>query len=54
MEELLKKAPERKEKTEQLNDFWDEVAKKNANKPINSEVMSIEEARKQGILSDGK
>lgn len=54
MEELLKKAPERKEKTEQLNDFWDAAAKKNANKPINSEVISIEEARKQGILSDGK
>lgn len=54
MQELLNKAPEQKEKTEQLNDFWDEAAKKNANKPINSEVMSIEEAKKQGILSDGK
>lgn len=54
MEELLNKAPERKEKTEQLNNFWDEAAKKNANKPINSEVISIEEARKQGLLSDSK
>ena len=54
MEELLKKAPEQKEKTEKLNDYWDAAAKKNANKPINSEVISIEEARKQGILSDGK
>lgn len=54
MEELLNKAPERKEKTQQLNDFWDEVAKKNANKPINSDVMSLEEARKKGLISDDK
>ena len=54
MEELLKKAPEQKEKTEQLNDFWDAAAQKNANKPVNSEVISIEEARKLGILPDGK
>ncbi len=52
MEELLNKAPEQKEKTEQLNDFWEQAAKKNANKPINSNVMSIEEARKQGLISD--
>lgn len=52
MEELLKQAPARKEKTEQLNDFWNEVAEKNANKPTNSEVISLEEAKKLGILSD--
>lgn len=54
MEELLKKAPDRKEKTEQLNDFWNAAAEKNANKPVNSEVISMEEARKLGLISDDK
>lgn len=54
MEELLKKAPEQKEKTEQLNDFWNNAAEKNAKKSANPDVMSLEEAKKLGILSDGK
>jgi CheY-like chemotaxis protein len=53
MEELLNKAPERKEKTEQLNDFWNQAAQKNAHKPITPEVISLEEAKRLGLISDG-
>jgi len=54
MEELLKQAPTQKTKAQNVDDFWNDAAQKNANKPANPEVISLEEARKMGILPDGK
>jgi hypothetical protein len=54
MEALLKKAPTQKTKAKNVDDFWNEAAEKNAKKSANPDVMSLEEAKKLGILSDGK
>lgn len=54
MEALLKKANTQKTKPKNADDFWTEAAQKHGNKPVNSEVISLEEARKLGIISDGK
>lgn len=52
MEALLSEATH-KTKTGNADDFWDEAAQKLGNKPVSSEVISIEEARKLGIISGG-
>ncbi|HRQ23415.1 MAG TPA: hypothetical protein PLF42_08330, partial [Anaerolineales bacterium] len=54
MEALLKQAATRKTQAQNPDDFWTEAAQKHANKPLNSEVISLEEARKLGILPDGE
>jgi two-component system, response regulator, stage 0 sporulation protein F len=54
MEALLKQAATRKIQSQNPDDFWNEAAQKHANKPLSSEVISLEEARKLGILSDGE
>lgn len=54
MEALFNDAVTRKTKVKNADDFWSEAAQKHANKPLSSEVISIEEARKLGILPDGK
>jgi CheY-like chemotaxis protein len=52
MEELLKQAPTQQTKATNVDDFWNQAAEKNAKKSANPEVMSIEEAKKLGILPD--
>jgi hypothetical protein len=55
MEALLKEAAKKKEKANDTDDFWSQAAEKHGNKPVNSEVISLEEARKLGIVpGDGK
>jgi len=55
MEALLKDAATIKAKTNNMDDFWSQAAEKHGSKPANSEVMSIEEARKLGLIpGDGK
>ncbi len=54
MEALLKQAASQKTQAANANDFWDEAAEKHGNKPANSQVISIEEARKLGILPKEK
>ena len=53
METLLKNASENKTKTNATNDFWDQAAEKLGNKPDNSDVISLEDARKLGIIPGG-
>ncbi|MDP1548027.1 MAG: response regulator [Anaerolineales bacterium] len=53
MEALLNQAATQKTKAQNVDDFWNEAAQKHGNKPASSEVMSLEEARKLGILPDG-
>ncbi|HMZ06077.1 MAG TPA: response regulator [Anaerolineales bacterium] len=52
MEALLTNASAGKAKSN--DDFWDEAAQDMAKKSGNPEVISLEEARKLGIISDGK
>ena len=55
MEALLKDAAKVKAKASDADDFWSQAAEKHGNKPVNSEVMSLEEARKLGLIpGDGK
>jgi CheY-like chemotaxis protein len=55
MEALLKDAAKIKAKANDADDFWSQAAEKHGNKPVNSEVISLEEARKLGLLpGDGK
>jgi len=59
MEALLKEAKTKtlaqKEKTNDMDDFWNQAAEKHGNKPASSEVISLEEARKLGLIpGDGK
>ncbi len=49
MEALLKDAAKIKAKTNDMDDFWSQAAEKHGSKPVNSEVMSLEEARKLGL-----
>ena len=51
MEALLNQATTQKTKPQNADDFWNEAAQKHANKSINPEVISLEEARKLGIIS---
>ncbi|MBI5822902.1 MAG: response regulator [Chloroflexi bacterium] len=54
MEALLNDASAKKAKPANADDFWNQAAEKHGNKPANSEVISLEEARKLGIIPDGK
>lgn len=54
MEALLKDAAAKKAKATNADDFWSQAAEKHGNKPATPEVISLEEARKLGIISDGK
>jgi len=55
MEALLKEASSKKAKPNDTDDFWNQAAQKHGNKPANSEVISLEEARKLGLIpGDGK
>ncbi|MBL8063482.1 MAG: response regulator [Anaerolineales bacterium] len=54
MEALLTQAPDAKAKSKTTDDFWDEAAQDLGRKSVNPEVLSLEEARKLGIISDGK
>jgi CheY-like chemotaxis protein len=52
MEALLKGATEKKVQTNNADDFWNQAVEKHGNKPSNSDVISLEEARKRGLLPD--
>jgi len=55
MEALLKEAARKKSKANDTDDFWSQAAEKHGNKPSNSDVISLEEARKLGLVpGDGK
>jgi len=55
MEALLKAATTQKSKANDMDDFWSQAAEKHGSKPANSEVISLEEARKLGLVpGDGK
>lgn len=55
MEALLKEAANKKAKATDTDDFWNQAAQEHGKKPINSEVISLEEARKLGLIpGDGK
>jgi hypothetical protein len=55
MEALLKEAASKKAKANDMDDFWSQAAEKHGSKPVNSEVISLEEARKLGLVpGDGK
>lgn len=55
MEALLKEAAAKKAKANDMDDFWSQAAEKHGSKPVNSEVISLEEARKLGLIpGDGK
>lgn len=54
MEALLKGATAKKASAASADDFWDQAAEKHGSKPATPEVISLEEARKLGIFSDGK
>ena len=53
MEALLKDASAKKAQPTDADDFWNQAAEKHGNKPATSEVISLEEARKLGIISGG-
>lgn len=50
MEALLKDAAKKKAKANEMDDFWNQAAEKHGSKPVNSEVISLEEARKLGLV----
>jgi CheY-like chemotaxis protein len=55
MEALLKEASTKKTQANDMDDFWSQAAEKHGSKPANSEVISLEEARKLGLVpGDGK
>jgi len=55
MEALLTAATTQKTKVNDMDDFWSQAAEKHGSKPANSEVISLEEARKLGLVpGDGK
>ena len=55
MEALLKQAATKKAKANDTDDFWSQAAEKHGSKPVNSDVISLEEARKLGLVpGDGK
>jgi CheY-like chemotaxis protein len=55
MEALLKEAATKKAQSNDMDDFWSQAAEKHGSKPVNSEVISLEEARKLGLVpGDGK
>jgi two-component system response regulator (stage 0 sporulation protein F) len=53
MEALLKEAANKKKAGESdVNAFWDQAAQKHGKVPTNPEVITLEEARKRGLLPD--
>jgi len=54
MEQLLEQATTQKSKAEDPDDYWNDAAQKHGRKPTSPDVMSIEDARKMGILPDGE
>ena len=55
MEALLKEAATKKAHANDMDDFWSQAAEKHGSKPVSSEVISLEEARKLGLVpGDGK
>ncbi|MDO9301770.1 MAG: response regulator [Anaerolineales bacterium] len=55
MEALLKEAATKTAQANDMDDFWSQAAEKHGSKPANSEVISLEEARKLGLVPrDGK
>jgi two-component system, probable response regulator PhcQ len=55
MEALLKEAATKKAQPNDMDDFWSQAAEKHGSKPVSSEVISLEEARKLGLVpEDGK
>jgi CheY-like chemotaxis protein len=55
MEALLKEAATKTAQANDMDDFWSQAAEKHGSKPANSEVISLEEARKLGLVpGDGK
>jgi CheY-like chemotaxis protein len=53
METLLVNASLEKTKANDTDDFWNQAAEKLGNRPINSTVISQEDARKLGLIPDG-
>ena len=53
MEALLKNAPHTKPETSDTNDFWDQAVDKLVSKPVTADVISMEDARKLGIIPGG-
>jgi CheY-like chemotaxis protein len=53
MEALLKGATEKKVPAN-ADDFWNQAVEKHGAKPANPDVISLEEARKRGLLPDDK
>ena len=53
MEALLKSAADKKEISGDTDDFWNQAAEKLGSKPVNSDVISLEDARKLGIIPGG-
>jgi CheY-like chemotaxis protein len=55
MEALLKEATNKKAASNDMDDFWNQAAEKHGSKPATSDVISLEEARKLGLVpGDGK
>ena len=55
MAALLKDASTKKAKVNETDDFWSQAAEKHGSKPASSDVISLEEARRLGIIpGDGK
>ncbi len=55
IEALLKDAAKKKTKVDNVDDFWDQAAEKHGRKPASAGVISLEEARKLGLVpGDGK
>jgi len=50
MEALLKDATKKKEKANDMDDFWNQAAEKHGSKPVSSDVISLEDARKMGLV----
>lgn len=53
MEALLKNAPHTKPDTSATNDFWDQAVDSLVNKPVTADVISMEDARKLGLIPGG-
>jgi hypothetical protein len=55
MEALFKDVSKTKPKVNNVDDFWNQAAEIHGNKPITADVISLEDARKLGLVpGDGK
>jgi hypothetical protein len=52
MEALLKGVTEKKAAPANVDDFWNQAAEKHGAKSVNPNVISMEEARKRGLIPD--